>query len=536
MIAGASSPSAYASSPLTVEDLDWAEAQDRPHPSTQEKDSQRTLKEDAKAAAFGVVILQSGQRDFPLSSDGVQSNQREQGLLKEQMHGQQHHQGDPFSGSSFTYMNDGAQKSLSTTAIESYHPSQLDPIVGVPSSPPYHQAASNSSQSYTPLSHDDERLHNELHAYLNTVGWQAEDGIDNGDQQKHQEQPSLVTCVKVEPLDGPLNMSAAGTPQSQLAVQASPVRPVSTTPTVYSTGAPSHHSQDPRTDGRNQGHLVPVTQVGDQFKYDPSRPTFTSNGTPATATQEVYGSNPISINQSNVRGDMRETVKSAMPAFGYQYMNQEGENDHFAYQNGQRVPMSAAPALGGGVTFLQLPGGGQQFYSYSQNGSPGVVVPTSMLQPGRVYGAHDQGSNQYANAKHTYPPSAGTYHPQSATVNAPAGYPTNMFYQGRSAGVEPPSAFQMVVSGSHDFFDQSALGHGRRPGMYQVKNEPMSDGMGEDEGENEEGDYEQERLRNIRRNQEMMEKLGLAGSPNRHGDMRSMVCGLLFFALGYDVD
>lgn len=108
-----------------------------------------------------------------------------------------------------------------------------------------------------------------------------------------------------------------------------------------------------------------------------------------------------------------------------------------------------------------------------------------------------------------------------------------MFYHARSAGVEPPSAFQMVVSGSHDFFDQGALGHGRRPGMYQVKAEQMSDGMGDDdENDDTVGDYEQDRLRNIRRNQEMMEKLGLAGGPSGYGDHRSVVSGLtLRFAL-----
>ena len=61
--------------------------------------------------------------------------------------------------------------------------------------------------------------------------------------------------------------------------------------------------------------------------------------------------------------------------------------------------------------------------------------------------------------------------------------------------------------------------------MHQVKNEPVSDGMGDEDGENDDimEDYEQERLRNIRRNEEMMEKLGLAGQPNRYGDMRSVV-------------
>lgn len=522
MLGGTPSPLEYTSSPLTAEDLEWPVAQDRQHSSTHDNDSQRTLKEDAKASGFGVVLLQKvqEQRDIPLSTDGAQSHSHGQTLLREQVQAQQHHQGDPFQDTaSFTYMNGDAHKSLSTPTTGGQHPSQPNPLVGVPATPPYDPpfASDHSSQSYTP-SQEEEQLQNDLHAYLSNVNWQADDGGNGQKQQEH-----LSSVVKVEVPEAPVIMSNAGTPQSQLVIQNSPVRPTSTAPTVYSNRAVSHHSQEPQSE---QAHLVPVTQVGDQFKYDPSRPTFTSNGIPATSTHEAYGSHPIPVNQSNVRSDIREPVKSAMPAFGYQYMNPEGDNDQqFAFQNGQsRVPMSAAPALGGGVTFLQLPGGGQQFYSYAQNGSSGVVVPTSMLQPGRVYGVHDQGGNQYATAKPPYTPSATFHHPQSATVNASAGYPT-VFYHNRSAGVEPPSAFQMVVSGSHDFFDQSALDHGRRPGMYQVKNEPMSDGMGEEDGENDDimEDYEQERLRNIRRNEEMMEKLGLAGQPNRYGDMRSMV-------------
>jgi hypothetical protein len=536
MLGCLSSPFDVPSSPLTPDlpDLNWAIA----NPSNQDGDSQRTVKDDPKAAAYGVVILQSlqQQRDTPLSigeDDIVTSGQA---VHKEHQQGQQHHQGDPFTASSsFTYMDANGQKSLSTTAIDAQHPSHPSSTFGVSTPPQFDNSSSN--HSYTPLSQEDEeQLHEHLQTYLNNVGSWSSDHLSVPNEQQAR---NHLVAVKTEVPEPHLEMSpTAGTPQSQLAIPAPPARPVSTTPTVYSTGAASNHSQGQQSEGNQQGHLVPVTQVGNRFVHDPSRPTFAANGSATNSNQNSHPSSPshpVSINQNLDRPDLRGGLRSAMPAYNYQYMNHDGDNgQHLTYQqNGQaRVPMSAAPALGGGVTFLQLPGGAQQFYSYSQNGSPGIVVPTNMLQPGRAYANVEQDQGPHSS-RQPYTPSGGSYHPHSASVAVPAGYPTNMFYHARSAGVEPPSAFQMVVSGSHDFFDQSALGHGRRPGMYQVKAEQMSDGMGDDDEKDDTvGDYEQDRLRNIRRNQEMMEKLGLAGGPSGYGDHRSVVSGLtLRFAL-----
>lgn len=516
---GCVSPFDAPSSPLTADlpALDWAVTQ----PSNQDGDSQRTIKEDSKAGPYGVVILQTlqGQRDAPLSGaeDAIVSTG--QAVLKEHQQAQQHHQGDPFTASSsFTYMEANGQKSLSTAIIDAQHPSHPSSGFGVSTPPQFDNSSSN--HSFTPLSQEDEQqLHEHLQTYLNNVdSWHSE--------QHSRKQPLLV---KTEAPEVHHTMSpTSGTPQSQLDVPVAPARPLSTAPTVYSTGAASVHSQGHQSESHNQqGHLVPVTQIGDRFVHDPFRPTFTSSGSNGNQNaKSTSPSQPVSINQNHDRPELRGGLRSAIPVYNYQYMTQEGDNgQHPAYQqNGQgRVPMSAAPALGGSVTFLQLPGGAQQFYTYSQNGSPGIVVPTNMLQPGRAYAGAEQDPGQHSS-RQPYTPSGNSYHPHSASVTVPAGYPANMFYHARSAGVEPPSAFQMVVSGSHDFFDQNALGHGRRPGMVQVKTEQMSDGLGEDDEKDDTiGDYEQDRLRNIRRNQEMMEKLGLAGAPSGYGDHRSVV-------------
>ncbi|KAJ9120856.1 hypothetical protein QFC22_002790 [Naganishia vaughanmartiniae] len=546
-----SSPSGYASSPLTdLPDMDWAIRPDPEHANVHESDSQRTVTGDAKGAAIGIVVLQSlqEQRDLPLSTDDDKDIHDDQGQLKEHTQQQQRHQGDPFTASSsFTYTSTDLPKSL-PSKINQTHSQSSENIARASNQTidrPLSSDSSSSNHSYaSSTQEEEEQFQSEIQNLLDSVAWRPEtespQGIKtnrtSGDfsetrRQQFPQQAFGQVGVKSEyPEDSSL-MSAAGTPQShtrsQLAVEASPMRPASTTPTVQSTGAASNHSQGQQNNGHDQAHLVPVTQVGDRYVYDPSRPTFPANGA-GNAQSNNGGSNPVSINQDvgrTVSYDMLGGPKSAMPAFTYQYANAEEANGNTSASNGNhaRHPLSAAPALGGGVTFLQLPGGGQQFYSYNGNGSPGVVIPTNMIQPTRVYSHSGHGASPFS-ANQQYVAAGSPYHQGPTSVTVP-GFPSTMMYHPRSAGApEPPSAFQMVVSGSHDFFDQGNTGKARKPGLYQVKNEAMSDGMAEEDdgGENDDtvGDYEQDRLRNIKRNQEMMERLGLSGNPAGYADSR----------------
>ncbi|KAJ9095741.1 hypothetical protein QFC19_007454 [Naganishia cerealis] len=558
MLSCGSSPSAFISSPLSeLPDMDWSLRAGQEPSNILENDSQRTVTGDAKAAATDIVVLQTlqGQREVPLSADDGEDSYYEQGQLKDHRPEQQRHQGDPFSASSsFTYTATESPKSLSPTAMngrqnhsQSSKHSARAPYDTIDR--PLSSESSSSNHSYTPSTQEEEQFHSDIQNLLDSVTWQpnneAQQGLKitrAGDELQEDHRPQFSQAsdsgiIKGEeyPQDSPM-MSAAGTPhsqtRSQLGVQASPMRHASTTPTVQSTGAMSNHSHVQQNHGQNQAHLVPVTQVGDRYVYDPSRSTFSAkdNMLTSNAHANLEASNPVSINQDHSRTvsyDMMGGPKSAMPAFTYQYSHEgsNGNNISASHHNQSRVPLSAAPALGGGnVTFLQLPGGGQQFYSYAANGSPGIVVPTSMLQPTRGYPNTGQNATHFASNQQ-YTPSASAYHHNTHPATLSDGLPSALLYHSRSAGVEPPSAFQMVVSGSHDFFDQNGAGKARKPSLYHVKSEPMSDGMGEDDDcENEDtvSDYEQDRLRNIRRNQEMMERLGLAGNPTGYPHNRGI--------------
>jgi hypothetical protein len=260
-------------------------------------------------------------------------------------------------------------------------------------------------------------------------------------------------------------------------------------------------------------YLVPVLQRGEHLFYDPEYPitsaaSYTFGATAhqqqqyATGHPNAPGSRQPSINYGVAPGS-----RSATEAMSHQNLIPGMPRSYHGYPNMQQDgnapltgPISAFPGSNG-----QLPSAlGSAFPHLSSNhyDNNSLTIPTHQIQPRR---SHDN-MNSLTTPLSAYPQ---TPSPQKRGGSWSA-VPFDHMQMLRSAAPEPegPSAFMRAYQGG---CTPQSVAQSRQPPSSMGRPEDIKMEVPDEYGDTPE--YEVERMRNIRANEQLMESLGLGSSP-----------------------
>jgi hypothetical protein len=403
---------------------------------------------------------------------------------------------------------------------------QGDPLSG------YNMQGENAGEGSNELWSYDQAIN----ALIGSSGVMQNDNIDKDDptslpeqwQQHKQRQLSVdqhPLTIDYSTPTGPLKakaMFAAHTPQNEQQGMNYPSQPLGDmerplpTPSAAVPIGGGEHLQNAQNQDQQQ-YLVPVVQRGEHLFYDPEYPiTSAASYTFGANAQQNHHHHGGGYQRSDGQGMGRQPSmsyggqqgsRSAHENISQQNFVTQIPRSYHGYSYDQRNananfngPMSAFPGSAG-----QLPsalGSAFPHLSEAQDGN-NLIIPTHHIQPSR--------SQENLNAMR---PPASAY-PQTPSPNKRGGSAMSSSFGHaqmlRSAAPEPegPSAFMMAYQGG---CTPQSVGQGRHPPSSasrfdEVKME-MHDGYGETP------EYEIERMRNIRANEQLMERLGLGSSPS----------------------
>jgi len=260
-------------------------------------------------------------------------------------------------------------------------------------------------------------------------------------------------------------------------------------------------------------YLVPVLQRGEHLFYDPEYPITSAASYTFGATahqQQQYaighpngqGSRQTSVNYGTAPGS-----RSATEALSHQNLIPGMPRSYHGYPNIQQDgnapltgPISAFPGSNG-----QLPSALDSAFphlSANQYDNNSLTIPTHQIQPRR---SHDN-MNSLASPLSAYPQ---TPSPQKRGGSWSA-VPFDHMQTLRSAAPEPegPSAFMRAYQGG---CTPQSVAQSRQPPSSMGRPDDIKMEVPDEYGETSE--YEVERMRNIRANEQLMESLGLGSSP-----------------------
>ena len=260
-------------------------------------------------------------------------------------------------------------------------------------------------------------------------------------------------------------------------------------------------------------YLVPVLQRGEHLFYDPEYPITSAASYTFGATahqQQQYaighpngqGSRQTSVNYGTAPGS-----RSATEALSHQNLIPGMPRSYHGYPNIQQDgkapltgPISAFPGSNG-----QLPSALDSAFphlSANQYDNNSLTIPTHQIQPRR---SHDN-MNSLASPLSAYPQ---TPSPQKRGGSWSA-VPFDHMQTLRSAAPEPegPSAFMRAYQGG---CTPQSVAQSRQPPSSMGRPDDIKMEVPDEYGETSE--YEVERMRNIRANEQLMESLGLGSRP-----------------------
>lgn len=254
---------------------------------------------------------------------------------------------------------------------------------------------------------------------------------------------------------------------------------------------------------------VPVIQRGDQYFWDNENP-IQSAASYTYGAQGQAGGRPVANDQVDFGGGRSIPIsgmagsRSAVDTLSHQNMVPQIARTFHGYTGGHNsnmnftAPMTAHPA-------------GSMSGSFGNN----LFVPPSNLHSSRsqesLAGSYHGGS-QMGNYPQTPSPQK-----RSRIVTGAQQYVPGQILRSAAPEPEAPSAFMMAYQGNYT--PGSAQQSRMPPSTIERPSNAME--VQEEDDFDEMGAYEAERLRNIRRNAQLMESLGLGDTPQ---SMRHNVC------------